>query len=56
MASYVCFGKCTSKDGVDTHGAGAQRSDPKTGDPSRWPSLGGQEDEVRIYSLARCVR
>ena len=56
MASYVCFGKCTSKAGIDTHGAGAQRSDPKTGDPSRWPSLGGQEDEVRIYNYARCVR
>ncbi|MCP4317954.1 MAG: DUF1566 domain-containing protein [Hyphomicrobiales bacterium] len=56
MASYVCFGKCTSKDGVDTHGAGAQRSDPKTGDPSRWTSLGGQEDEVRINNFTRCVR
>ena len=56
MASYVCFGKCTSKDGVDTHGAGAQRSDPKTGNPKSWPSLGGQQDEVRIYNLVRCVR
>lgn len=56
MASYVCFGKCTSKDGVDTHGAGAQRSDPKSGDPSRWTSLGGQQDEVRIHNYARCVR
>ena len=56
MASYVCFGKCTSKDGVDTHGAGAQRSDPKVGSPSRWGSLGGQQDEVRIRNFARCVR
>lgn len=56
MASYVCFGKCTSKDGVDTHGAGAQRSDPKSGDPGRWTSLGGQQDEVRIHNYARCVR
>lgn len=56
MAAYVCFGKCTAKDGVDTHGAGAQRSDPKIGDPSNWPSLGGQRDEVRIYNLVRCVR
>jgi len=56
MASYVCFGKCTSVDGVDTHGAGAQRSDPKTGNPSQWSSLGGQKDEVRIYNYARCVR
>jgi hypothetical protein len=56
MASYVCFGKCVSKDGVDTHGAGAQRSDPKAGDPSRWTSLGGQQDEVRINNYVRCVR
>ena len=56
MASYVCFGECTSVDGVDTHGAGAQRSDPKTGDPSRWSSLGGQKDEVRIMNFVRCVQ
>lgn len=56
MASYVCFGKCVSSTGIDTHGAGAQRSDPKTGDPSRWSSLGGQEDEVRIKNAVRCVR
>lgn len=56
MASYVCFGKCVSKDGVDTHGAGAQRSDPKTGNASQWTSLGGQEDEVRINNAVRCVR
>lgn len=56
MASYICFGKCTSIDGVDTHGAGAQRSDPKTGNPREWSSLGGQKDEVRIYNYARCVR
>lgn len=56
MASYVCFGKCIAVDGTDTHGAGAQRSDPKEGDPSRWTSLGGQADQVRIYNYARCVR
>ena len=56
MASYVCFGKCVSRKGVDTHGAGAQRSDPKTGNPKRWTSLGGQEDEVRIQNAVRCVR
>lgn len=27
-AAYVCFGKCISAEGVDVHGAGAQRSDP----------------------------
>ena len=56
MAAYVCFGKCISVDGVDVHGAGAQRSDPKTGDPSNWPGMGGQRDQVRIDNYARCVR
>ncbi len=56
-AVYVCFGKCTSVDGVDVHGAGAQRSDPKTGDASRYAQgRGGQRDEVRIHNYARCVR
>ncbi|WP_316366542.1 Lcl C-terminal domain-containing protein [Candidatus Thiodiazotropha sp. CDECU1] len=56
MASYICFGPCTSVDGKDVHGAGAQRSDPKTGNPSRWRARGGQRDETRIFNYARCVR
>ncbi|MCF8199039.1 MAG: DUF1566 domain-containing protein [Sulfuritalea sp.] len=55
-AAYVCFGPCTSVDGLDVHGAGAQRSDPKTGDPTSIGSLGGQRDEVRIRNYVRCVR
>ncbi len=56
-AAYICFGKCDSKDGVDTHGAGAQRADPKTGAPSDYPAFGGaQNDDVRIYNYSRCVR
>lgn len=55
-AAYVCFGPCTSIDGVDVHGAGAQRSDPKAGDPSSFGALGGQRDEVRIRNYVRCVR
>ena len=56
-AAYICFGKCTSVDGVDVHGAGAQRSDPKRGSPERYSSgMGGQRDEVRIYNYSRCVR
>jgi len=55
-ATYVCFGKCTSVDGTDVHGAGAQRSDPKSGDPADFTGRGGQNDEVRIYNYARCVR
>jgi hypothetical protein len=57
-AVYVCFGKCVSVDGVDVHGAGAQRSDPKVGDPSAWEGRGrgGQRDATRINNYARCVR
>jgi len=56
QATYICFGKCTSVHGVDVHGAGAGRSDPKKGDPRRYRSQGGQEDEIRIENYARCVR
>ena len=57
FAAYICFGKCISVDGVDVHGAGAQRSDPKTGNASLFTSgLGGQKDQVRINNYVRCVR
>lgn len=42
---------------MDVHGAGAQRSDPKAGNPSEYPSgRGPQGDEVRIYNMVRLVR
>ena len=42
---------------VNVHGAGAQRSDPKSGDPANWADgHGPQGDEIRIYNYARCVR
>jgi len=42
---------------VDIHGAGCQRSDPKTGDPKKYPfGRGPQGDVVRIYNYVRCVR
>ena len=42
---------------LDVHGAGAQRSDPKTGDPARLPhGRGPQGDVVRISNFVRCVR
>lgn len=42
---------------TDVHGAGAQRSDPKAGDPSEFPSGNGpQGDAVRIYNYVRLVR
>jgi len=42
---------------VDVHGAGAQRSDPKAGDPAMFPhGRGPQGDVIRIYNYVRCVR
>ena len=42
---------------MDVHGAGAQRSDPKTGDPRNYPhGRGPQGDVIRIYNFVRCVR
>jgi len=41
----------------DVHGAGAQRSDPKAGDPARYPhGRGPQGDVIRIYNFVRLVR
>ena len=42
---------------LDVHGAGAQRSDPKSGDPATYPlGRGPQGDVIKIYNYARCVR
>ncbi|HZN96026.1 MAG TPA: DUF1566 domain-containing protein [Myxococcales bacterium] len=42
---------------LDVHGAGAQRADPKEGDPSDYPhGFGPQGDDVRILNYVRCVR
>ena len=42
---------------MNAHGAGAQRSDPKAGDPAGYSrGLGPQGDQIRIYNYARCVR
>jgi hypothetical protein len=42
---------------VDVHGAGAQRSDPKSGDPAMFPhGRGPQGDVIRIYNFVRLVR
>jgi len=59
---YVCFGQAFSarewnEKRMNAHGAGAVRSDPKSGDPSRWAGgHGPQADEIRIYNYVRCVR
>ena len=59
-AVYIAFGKAQGKmNGVlyDVHGAGAQRSDPKTGDPNEFSQgHGPQGDCVRIYNYLRLVR
>lgn len=42
---------------MDVHGAGAQRSDPKAGDPKDYPHGFGPQGDVRtIYNFTRCVR
>lgn len=42
---------------LDVHGAGAQRSDPKRGDPAAFPrGRGPQGDVIRIYNYVRLVR
>ncbi len=62
FAYYVAFGRAFSVEKwlgqkMDAHGAGAVRSDPKSGDPARWEKgLGPQNDEIRIYNYVRCVR
>jgi len=76
VAAYVCFGRAlgwmqipphTYYSLLDVHGAGAQRSDPKTGSVSSYylgvDSLGNpcygrgpQGDVIRITNYVRCVR
>ncbi len=62
---YVCFGEALgwmqdfSGNYIlqDVHGAGAQRSDPKIGDPDDYPyGNGPQGDVIRIYNYVRLVR
>lgn len=60
FAVYVSFGRAMGymqNTWVDVHGAGAQRSDPKYGDPDNWPyGNGPQGDAVRIFNFIRLVR
>lgn len=66
-AAYVCFGEALgfmevppfsgNYNLLDVHGAGAQRSDPKTGNPDDYPyGRGPQGDVIRIYNFVRLVR
>lgn len=56
---YVTFGRALgymSGRWMDVHGAGAQRAEDKSGDPSQYPNgHGPQGDAVRIFNYARCV-
>jgi hypothetical protein len=58
--TYVAFGRALGymdSIWVDVHGAGAQRSDPKSGDPDDYPTgRGPQGDAIRIYNHVRLVR
>jgi hypothetical protein len=59
-AAYVAFGRAMgymNGEWMDVHGAGAQRSDPKLGDPADYPTgHGPQGDAIRIYNYVRLVR
>jgi hypothetical protein len=66
-AMYVCFGQAFgfmefppnsgNRTLTDVHGAGAQRSDPKAGNPADFPiGRGPQGDVIRINNFVRLVR
>jgi len=61
-AAYLSFGRAMGYmaefcSWIDVHGAGAQRSDPKTGNPADYPyGHGPQGDAIRIYNYVRLVR
>lgn len=64
-AAYISFGRAlgymknrrfNTKELLDVHGSGAQRSDPKSGDASKYPyGRGPQGDVIRIDNYVRCV-
>ncbi len=59
-AAYVSFGRAMGQMfgiWMDVHGAGAQRSDPKAGDPADFADgFGPQGDAIRINNYVRLVR
>ncbi|NWF63703.1 MAG: DUF1566 domain-containing protein, partial [Chloroflexi bacterium] len=58
-AVYFAFGEAQglmNGQMMDVHGAGAQRSDQKSGDPASLPVGAGPQGDVQsIYNYARCV-
>ena len=59
-AAYLSFGRAMGNmrgRWMDVHGAGAQRSDPKGGNPADYAQgRGPQGDAVRVLNYVRCVR
>ncbi len=59
-AVYIAFGEGQGEmNGVlmDVHGAGCQRSDPKSGNINDYPQFFGPQGDVRyVYNYVRCVR
>ena len=57
---YIAFGEGQGEmNGVlmDVHGAGCQRSDPKSGNKNEYPQFFGPQGDVRyVYNYVRCVR
>lgn len=59
-AAYFAFGEAQgymNNTLMDVHGAGAQRSDPKSGNASDYPQYWGPQGDVQyVYNYVRCVR
>lgn len=59
-AVYIAFGEGQGKMNgklMDVHGAGCQRSDPKSGNRDDYPQFFGPQGDVRyVYNYVRCVR
>lgn len=59
-AVYIAFGEGQGKMNsvlMDVHGAGCQRSDPKSGNISDYPQFFGPQGDVQyVYNYVRCVR
>jgi hypothetical protein len=59
-AAYLAFGEAQGKMHnrlMDVHGAGAQRSDPKSGNQKDYPQYFGPQGDIRyVFNYVRCVR
>ena len=59
-AVYFAFGEAKGEMRgklMDVHGAGSQRSDPKSGEQNDYPKYFGPQGDIRfVYNASRCVR